>query len=95
METSPVGWTLLTCDQERHGAGLLEGVDPDLQDTNTHVYDLFHEDAQVGFEDVCRAVPGHFGALDKISACHDPPCGHTSSDCILSMSLLGNKQKCF
>lgn len=65
METSPVGWTLLTCDQERDGAGL-KGVDPDLQDTNTHVYDLFHEDAQVGFEDVCRAVPGHFGALGHI-----------------------------
>nr|XP_046260924.1 solute carrier family 12 member 8 isoform X2 [Scatophagus argus] len=44
METLPVGWTVHTCDQEGDGAGLLKGAD-----TNTHVHDLFHEDAQ-GFQ---------------------------------------------
>ncbi|XP_059199038.1 solute carrier family 12 member 8 [Centropristis striata] len=36
METLPIGWTVRPCDQETDGTG----------DTNTHVQDLFHEDAQ-------------------------------------------------
>lgn len=48
METLPIGWTEHTCDQEGDGAGLLKGGVPD-NNTNTHVYDLFHEDAQVGY----------------------------------------------
>ncbi|XP_051259909.1 solute carrier family 12 member 8 isoform X2 [Dicentrarchus labrax] len=45
METLPIGWTVHTCDQEGDGAGLLNGGVPDTS-TNTHVHDLFHEDAQ-------------------------------------------------
>lgn len=48
METLPVGWTVHNCDQERDGAELLKGGVPDTN-TNTHVHDLFHEDAQ-GFQ---------------------------------------------
>lgn len=36
-----------TCDQEGDGAGLLKGGVADTN-TNAHVHDLFHEDAQVG-----------------------------------------------
>ncbi|XP_070694142.1 solute carrier family 12 member 8 [Pempheris klunzingeri] len=45
METLPVGWTVHTCDQEGAGAGLLKGAVAD-SNANTHVHDLFHEDAQ-------------------------------------------------
>lgn len=48
METFPIGWTVHTCDQERDGAGLLKEGSADTK-TNTHVLDLFHEDAQ-GFQ---------------------------------------------
>lgn len=59
MESLPVGWTLHTCDPEGDRAGLLGGVDPlGAPDpprgaepgisADTHVCDLFHEDAQVG-----------------------------------------------
>eukprot|EP00064_Thunnus_orientalis_P008528 superscaffoldBa00001020_g8551 len=44
MDTLPVGWTVHTCDQEVYGAGLLKGAADN--NTNTHVHDLFHEDAQ-------------------------------------------------
>lgn len=48
METLPIGWTVHTCDQEGDGTGLLvKGGIADIN-TNTHVHDLFHEDAQVG-----------------------------------------------
>lgn len=47
MESLPVGWTVHTCDLEGDGAGLLKGGVADTN-TNTHVHDLFHEDAQVG-----------------------------------------------
>ncbi|KAK5861287.1 hypothetical protein PBY51_022695 [Eleginops maclovinus] len=43
METLPVGWTVHTCEPEGDGAGLLKGG---VTDTNSHVHDLFHEDAQ-------------------------------------------------
>ncbi|XP_028249469.1 solute carrier family 12 member 8 [Parambassis ranga] len=48
METLPVGWTVHTCDQEGDGAELLKGGSADVN-ANTHVHDLFHEDAQ-GFQ---------------------------------------------
>lgn len=48
MESLPIGWTVHTCDQEGDGAELLKEQVPDTN-ANTHVYDLFHEDAQVGF----------------------------------------------
>ncbi|KAM9347333.1 solute carrier family 12 member 8 [Symphorus nematophorus] len=48
METLPIGWTVHTCDQEGDGTGLLKEGAQDT-DTNTHVHDLFHEDAQ-GFQ---------------------------------------------
>lgn len=53
MESLPVGWTLHTCDPERDRSGLLGGVDPSGGaepgiGADTHVCDLFHEDAQVG-----------------------------------------------
>lgn len=44
MDALPVGWTLHTGDQEGAGTGLLRAADTD---NNTHVQDLFHEDAQV------------------------------------------------
>ncbi|CAJ1079876.1 solute carrier family 12 member 8 isoform X1 [Xyrichtys novacula] len=48
METVPLGWTVHTCDQRGDRAGFLNrGVED--TDTNTHVHDLFHEDAQ-GFQ---------------------------------------------
>ena len=47
MDTLPIGWTVHTCDPEGDGAGLLEEGVQDTN-TNTHVHDLFHEDAQVG-----------------------------------------------
>lgn len=47
MDTLPIGWTVHTCDQEGDVAGLLKDRVPDTS-TNTHVHDLFHEDAQVG-----------------------------------------------
>lgn len=50
METLPVGWTVHTGDQKGDGAQLLNGGVTD-SNTNTHVHDLFHEDAQV------RCVP--------------------------------------
>ncbi|XP_072253337.1 solute carrier family 12 member 8 [Leuresthes tenuis] len=43
METLPIGWTVHTCDQEGDETKLLKGGSAD---TNTHVHDLFHEDAQ-------------------------------------------------
>lgn len=47
METLPIGWTLHTCDQqEGDRAGLLKRGVADTN-SNTHVQDLFHEDAQV------------------------------------------------
>ncbi|KAK2839650.1 hypothetical protein Q5P01_013390 [Channa striata] len=46
METLSAGWTVHTGDQEGDGAGLLKGA---VTETNTHVHDLFHEDAQ-GFQ---------------------------------------------
>ncbi|XP_067370917.1 solute carrier family 12 member 8 [Channa argus] len=46
MGTLPVGWTVHTDDHEGDGAELLKGA---VTDTNTHVHDLFHEDAQ-GFQ---------------------------------------------
>lgn len=48
METLPIGWSVHTCDQEGDGAELLKGGVPD-PNTDTHVHDLFHEDAQ-GFQ---------------------------------------------
>ncbi|XP_018545980.1 solute carrier family 12 member 8 [Lates calcarifer] len=48
METLPVGWTVHTGDQKGDGAQLLNGGVTD-SNTNTHVHDLFHEDAQ-GFQ---------------------------------------------
>ncbi|GLD59957.1 solute carrier family 12 member 8, partial [Lates japonicus] len=48
METLPIGWTVHTGDQEGDGAQLLNGGVTD-SNTNTHVHDLFHEDAQ-GFQ---------------------------------------------
>ncbi|XP_035860436.1 solute carrier family 12 member 8 isoform X2 [Sander lucioperca] len=49
METLPIGWTLHTCDQqEGDRAGLLKRGVADTN-SNTHVQDLFHEDAQ-GFQ---------------------------------------------
>uniref|UniRef100_UPI0037E81809 solute carrier family 12 member 8 n=1 Tax=Semicossyphus pulcher TaxID=241346 RepID=UPI0037E81809 len=48
METVPIVWTVHTCDQEGDGTGLLNGGAYDTN-TNTHVHDLFHEDAQ-GFQ---------------------------------------------
>ncbi|XP_028447082.1 solute carrier family 12 member 8 isoform X3 [Perca flavescens] len=49
METLPIGWTLHTCDQqEGDRAGPLKGGVADTN-SNTHVHDLFHEDAQ-GFQ---------------------------------------------
>lgn len=47
MESLPEGWTLHTCDQGGDRSGLLGGPDPDISAV-THVWDLFHEDAQVG-----------------------------------------------
>uniref|UniRef100_A0A669BF24 Solute carrier family 12 member 8 n=1 Tax=Oreochromis niloticus TaxID=8128 RepID=A0A669BF24_ORENI len=48
METLPVGWTVYTCEQERAETGLLKGESDDTK-ANTHVQDLFHEDAK-GFQ---------------------------------------------
>ncbi|XP_040005079.1 solute carrier family 12 member 8 isoform X2 [Xiphias gladius] len=48
MDTLPLGWTVQTDGQEGDGAGLLKGGGADIN-TNTHVHDLFHEDAQ-GFQ---------------------------------------------
>ncbi|KAL6100656.1 slc12a8 [Pungitius sinensis] len=49
METLPIGWTVChTCDREGDMAALLNGAVADTN-TNTHVHDLFHEDAQ-GFQ---------------------------------------------
>ncbi|KAE8299451.1 Solute carrier family 12 member 8 [Larimichthys crocea] len=48
MESLPIGWTVHTCDQEGDGAELLKEQVPNTN-ANTHVYDLFHEDAQ-GFQ---------------------------------------------
>ncbi|XP_037345509.2 solute carrier family 12 member 8 isoform X2 [Pungitius pungitius] len=49
METLPIGWTVChTCDREGDVAALLNGAVADTN-TNTHVHDLFHEDAQ-GFQ---------------------------------------------
>ncbi|KAM4558622.1 solute carrier family 12 member 8 [Odontesthes bonariensis] len=45
METLPIGWTVHTWDQERDGTKLLKGGSA-VTNTNTHVHDLFHEDAQ-------------------------------------------------
>lgn len=45
MDTLPVGWTVQTCDQQVDGAELMKGGAD--TNTNTHVHDLFHEDAQV------------------------------------------------
>ncbi|XP_034430600.1 solute carrier family 12 member 8 isoform X1 [Hippoglossus hippoglossus] len=48
MDTLPFGWTVHTGDQKGDDTGLLkEGVIDNT--TNTHVHDLFHEDAQ-GFQ---------------------------------------------
>ncbi|XP_061579743.1 solute carrier family 12 member 8 [Cololabis saira] len=43
MDTLPVGWTVFTSDQDGDGTKLLKGGSAD---TNAHVHDLFHEDAQ-------------------------------------------------
>lgn len=40
MDTLPVGWTVHTSDHEGDGEGLVK------EDPNTHVHDLFHEDAK-------------------------------------------------
>ncbi|XP_073330085.1 solute carrier family 12 member 8 [Pagrus major] len=48
MDTLPIGWTVHTCEQEGDVAGLLKDRVPDTN-ANTHVHDLFHEDAQ-GFQ---------------------------------------------
>uniref|UniRef100_A0A3Q1G3Z2 Solute carrier family 12 member 8 n=1 Tax=Acanthochromis polyacanthus TaxID=80966 RepID=A0A3Q1G3Z2_9TELE len=45
MENLPISWTVHSCEQEGDGAELLKE-----EDTNTHVHDLFHEDAQ-GFQE--------------------------------------------
>ncbi|XP_068428643.1 solute carrier family 12 member 8 [Clinocottus analis] len=45
METLQVGWTVRTSDQEGDVAALLKGGVADTN-TNAHVHDLFHEDAQ-------------------------------------------------
>ncbi|XP_023272406.1 solute carrier family 12 member 8 [Seriola lalandi dorsalis] len=48
MDTLPFGWTVHT--QEGDGVGLVKGQAADTDnDTDTHVHDLFHEDAQ-GFQ---------------------------------------------
>ncbi|XP_029936147.1 solute carrier family 12 member 8 [Myripristis murdjan] len=47
MDTLPIGWTVQQCDPEDDGTGLLkpDGVThPPAH--NTHIHDLFHEDAQ-------------------------------------------------
>ncbi|KAM3607407.1 uncharacterized protein V6R79_007298 [Siganus canaliculatus] len=49
METLPIGWSVHTCDQSGDGSRLLKEGAPHTN-TNTHVHDLFHEDAQ-GFQD--------------------------------------------
>lgn len=49
MDILPIGYTVHTCDQQGDGAGLLKGGDAD-NNTNAHVHDLFHEDAQVRLE---------------------------------------------
>lgn len=69
METLPVGWTVHTCDHEGDGAELLKGGSADVN-ANTHVHDLFHEDAQV------RHFPHH---LDSSLVCMDDLCLHTFS----------------
>lgn len=48
METLPVGWHVHTWGQEGDGTKLLKEGSADIN-TNTHVHDLFHEDAQVVF----------------------------------------------
>uniref|UniRef100_A0A7N6AIV9 Solute carrier family 12 member 8 n=1 Tax=Anabas testudineus TaxID=64144 RepID=A0A7N6AIV9_ANATE len=45
METLPAGWTVHRGDKEGDGTGLLKEEVTDAN-TNTHVHDLFHEDAQ-------------------------------------------------
>ncbi|XP_035995392.1 solute carrier family 12 member 8 isoform X2 [Fundulus heteroclitus] len=45
METLPVGWHVHTWGQEGDGTKLLKEGSADIN-TNTHVHDLFHEDAQ-------------------------------------------------
>lgn len=45
METLPAGWTVYTCEQERAETGLLKGESDDTK-ANTHIQDLFHEDAK-------------------------------------------------
>ncbi|XP_060910176.1 solute carrier family 12 member 8 isoform X1 [Labrus mixtus] len=45
METVPIGWTVHSYDQQGDGTGLLNGEAHDTK-ANTHVQDLFHEDAQ-------------------------------------------------
>ncbi|KAK5599640.1 hypothetical protein CRENBAI_017980 [Crenichthys baileyi] len=45
METQPVGWHVHTWGQEGDGTKLLKEGSADIS-TNTHVHDLFHEDAQ-------------------------------------------------
>ncbi|XP_071313618.1 solute carrier family 12 member 8 isoform X2 [Trachinotus anak] len=45
MDILPLGWTVHTGDQEGDEAGLVKGGVADTH-TNTHVHDLFHEDAQ-------------------------------------------------
>ncbi|XP_040913477.1 solute carrier family 12 member 8 isoform X2 [Toxotes jaculatrix] len=45
MDTLPLGWTVHTDDHKEDGAGQLKGGLADTS-TDTHVHDLFHEDAQ-------------------------------------------------
>uniref|UniRef100_A0A665XCX9 Solute carrier family 12 member 8 n=1 Tax=Echeneis naucrates TaxID=173247 RepID=A0A665XCX9_ECHNA len=45
MESPPLCWTVHTCDQEGDRTGLVERGVPD-PNTDTHIHDLFHEDAQ-------------------------------------------------
>lgn len=68
METLPAGWTVYTCEQERAETGLLKGESDDTKE-NTHIQDLFHEDAKARCS-VCqlKQFVGSLQAVVKVTS---------------------------
>lgn len=65
METLPAGWTVYTCEQERAETGLLKGESDDTK-ANTHVQDLFHEDAKARCGSVSAQMKQFLGSLQAV-----------------------------